>query len=254
MSMPLTAALVLAGWLILVGLLRWTVVPRLATGPGGDPGTGLLWRIVRAYGRLVHRTTYTGLEHVPPTNRPGGLVVVSNHTGPIDPLLVQAACRFEIRWMMASDMMIPQLDWLWRRQRMIPVARDGRDSTSAREAIRHVRGGGAVGIFPEGGIVLPRQEIRPFHEGVGLIIARTEAPVLLVWVSHTPDETEMFRALVTPSRARVQFVDLLEFPPKTDAATITGGLRQRLAEASNWPIRDEPLIPPRANADPFTIA
>jgi 1-acyl-sn-glycerol-3-phosphate acyltransferase len=252
--MPLTLALVIAGWLALVGLFRLTIVRWLASGPSGNAATGLLWLVVRAYGRLVHRTTYEGIEHIPQTNRPGGLVVVSNHTGPIDPLLVQAACRFEIRWMMAADMMVPELDWLWRRQRMIPVARDGRDTVPAREAIRHVRGGGVVGIFPEGGIVLPREELRQFHQGVGLIIARTKAPVLLVWVSQTPHETDMFKALVTPSRARVQFVDLLEFPDKTDPASITTKLRERLAEASAWPIRDEPVIPPQSSDDPFAFA
>jgi 1-acyl-sn-glycerol-3-phosphate acyltransferase len=254
MPTPLTVALVVAGWLAFVLLFRWTIARWLASGPSGDPVTGLLWLIVRAYSRLVHRTTFAGLEHIARTNRPGGLVVVANHTGPIDPLLIQAACRFEIRWMMAADMMVPQLDWLWRRQRMIPVARNGRDTAPVREAIRHVRDGGVIGIFPEGGIVLPRQEIRPFHEGVGLVIARTEAPVLLVWVSQTPEETEMFRALVTPSRAHVHFVDLLEFPAGGDPATITHRLRQRLSEVSNWPIRDEPLVPPQANGDPFAVA
>jgi 1-acyl-sn-glycerol-3-phosphate acyltransferase len=252
--MPLTVALALAGWLALVGLFRLTIQRRLAAGPSGDAATGLLWLILRVYSRLVHRTAYAGLDHIPQTNRPGGLVVVSNHTCPIDPLLVQAACRFEIRWMMAADMMVPELDRLWRRHRMIPVARDGRDTVPAREAIRHVRGGGVVGIFPEGGIVLPREEVRQFHQGVGLIIARTKAPVLLVWVSQTPHETDMFKALLTPSRARVQFVDLLEFPDKTDPATITRQLQQRLAEVSNWPIRDEAVIPPRTNGDPFAFA
>jgi 1-acyl-sn-glycerol-3-phosphate acyltransferase len=252
--MPLTVALVIAGWLALVGLFRLTIQRWLASGPSGNAATGFLWQVVRVYGRVVHRTTYAGIEHIPQTNRPGGLVVVSNHTGPIDPLLVQAACRFEIRWMMAADMMVPELDWLWRRQRMIPVARDGRDTVPAREAIRHVREGGVVGIFPEGGIVLPREEIRQFHQGVGLVIARTKAPVLLVWVSQTPRETDMFKALVTPSRARVNFVDLLEFPAKTDPATITRQLRQRLAEVSDWPIRDEPVIPPQSSDDPFAFA
>ena len=77
--MPLTVALVIAGWLALVGLFRLTILRWLASGPSGDAGTGLLWLIVRVYSRLVHRTTYAGLDHIPRTNRPGGLVVVSNH-------------------------------------------------------------------------------------------------------------------------------------------------------------------------------
>jgi 1-acyl-sn-glycerol-3-phosphate acyltransferase len=252
--MPLTVALFVAGWMALVLLFRGTIGRWLASGPGGDAITGLIWWTVRVYGRLMHRTTYTGLEHVPTTNHPGGLIVVSNHTGPIDPLLLQAACRFEIRWMMASDMMVPALAWLWRRQQVIPVARDGRDSTSAREAIRHVREGGVIGIFPEGGIARPRGRICPFHEGVGLIVARTKAPVLLVWCSDTPEETDMFRALVKTSRARVHFIDRFEVTDGVRPGDITRLLRQRIAEASGWPFSDEPLNLARASADPFATA
>ncbi len=240
-----------AAWLAIVLLLRWAGQRFLARGPRGESLAGLMWLVFRAYCRLMHRTRYAGRHHVPPTNRPGGLVVVSNHTGPVDPLLIQSACRFEIRWMMARNMMIPQLEWLWRRYRIIPVARDGRDSGPAREAIRHVREGGVVGIFPEGGIVRPSGELRPFHNGVGLIIARTRAPVLLVWITGTPPETEMWNALCTPSRSRVEFVDLVTFPEESDPAAITEALRRRLAEVSGWPINDQPLIPPQPTADPF---
>jgi len=59
---------------------------------------------------------------------------------------------------------------------------------------------------------------------------------------------------VTPSRARVQFIDLLEFPDKTDPATITRQLQQRLSEVSDWPITDEAVIPPPTNGDPFAFA
>jgi 1-acyl-sn-glycerol-3-phosphate acyltransferase len=250
--MPLTVAILIAGWFVLVLVYRLAISPWLAGGPGGDTLTGFLWRIVRVYTRLMHHPTYEGLEHVPTSNDPGGLIVVSNHTGPIDPLLIQAVCPFEIRWMMAADMMAPQLDWLW--QRMIPVDRNGRDSASAREAIRHVKSGGVIGIFPEGGIAVPRGQVRPFHEGVGLIIARTGAPVLLVWCSDTPRETHMFRALAKPSRARVRFIDRFEVPPGSGAVDITRQLRKRIADSSGWPINDEPLTPSQSNADPFAIA
>lgn len=250
MSTPVIL-LIIAGWLIAVGLFRWFVVRRLARGPGGDAVKGLIWVTARAYLRLVHRARYTGLEHVPATNQPGGLVVVSNHTGPIDALLIQAACRFQIRWMMASEMMVPQLDWLWRVYRVIAVARDGSDTGPAREAIRHVREGGVVGIFPEGGIENPPGEIRPFLAGVGLVVARAKAPVLLAWVSGTPECPEMLPALTTPSRARLQFIDVIDFGDERDALVITDRLRSRIAEASGWPTNDEPLIRPRLEPDPF---
>ncbi|MHC4447604.1 MAG: lysophospholipid acyltransferase family protein [Planctomycetota bacterium] len=250
MSTPVIL-LIIAGWLIAVGLCRWFVVRWLSRGPGADAVTGLIWLIVRVYCRLVHRARYTGLEHVPSTNQPGGLVVVSNHTSPIDPLLLQAACRFHIRWMMASDMMVPQLDWLWRRYQVIAVSRDGSDTAPAREAIRHVREGGVVGIFPEGGIENPPGGIRPFLAGVGLVVARAKAPVLLAWISGTPECPDMLPALTTPSRARLQFIDVIDFGEERDALAITDHLRCRIAEASGWPTSDEPLARPRLEPDPF---
>lgn len=251
MSTPTLIALIIAGWLalVLVGrLIGWW----LALGPGGEPFTGFLWQVFRVYCRLVHRVRVEGRMHVPDTNEPGGLIVVANHTGPVDPLLIQAACPFEIRWMMAREMMVPRLDWLWKRHRIIAVGRDGRDLTAAREAIRHVRQGGVLGIFPEGGIVRPAGELRPFHEGAGFIIAKTEAPVLLVWVRDTPEAKEMMPALRSPSRSRVTFVDLLTIEGKRDPAAVTALLRTRLAEASGWRLNDEPLASPRnAAADSF---
>lgn len=242
--------IVAGGWLAAVLAWQLTGARWMTRGPGGEPAGWMLWVVLRAYGRLVHRTVYAGLEHVPPTNRPGGLVIVSNHTCSVDPLLIQAACRFKIRWMMAGDYMIPQLDPLWRWLRLIRVDRYARDIASAREAIRHVKAGGVIGIFPEGALP-PRGEVRPFHEGVGLIIARTRAPVLLVWVSGTPDSSDLFGALLVRSRSRVQFIDRLEFEGRRDPAAITAALRQRLSQVSGWPCNDEPLEPVAHNTDPF---
>jgi len=247
----LVIVLIVAGWAVAVAAWSLLVVRPLSRGPGGNAAKGAVWILCRLYSHLMHRVTFEGRELVPDTNSPGGLIVISNHTGPIDPLLIQTACRFEIRWMMASDMMVPQLDVLWRFLDLIAVARDGRDSGPAREAIRHVRAGGVVGIFPEGAIPRPRGELRPFHQGAGLVIARTAAPVLLVWVRGTPDSTETFQALGTPSRARVTFLELIDFSGTRDPAAITETLRQRLAEASGWPLNDEPLAPSNGSADPF---
>lgn len=254
MPMAVWLLITAACWAVVVWMCWFFGARWSSRGPGANPITGLLWLSVRVFCHLRHRPTYRGLQHVPDTNRTGGLIVVANHTGPIDPLVIQAACRFEIRWMMAEEMMIDQLDWLWRRQRMIPVARAGSDMAAAREAIRHVRSGGVIGIFPEGGIVRPSGQIRPFHQGVGLVIVKTEAPVLLAWVRGTPEATGMMAALKSRSRPLVDFIDLLEFTGQRDPRGITSRLRSRLSEASGWPQCQEPLTPPRPKSDPFALS
>lgn len=228
--------IVTAGWVISICFLR--------QGPGGVALNGLLWYVVKTYLRIMHRPTYRG-EDILPENDDAhdGLIVVSNHTGALDPLLIQGRCRFLIRWMMASDMMGAGLDWLWRDEYVIPVDRDGRDSGPLREAIRYVRKGGALGIFPEGRITTPPCEVRPFLPGVGMLVAKSKVPVLLVWVSGTPNTNKMGEALSTRSHAHVEFVELIDFGDERDASVISERLRHHLAEHAGWPLNDE-ILPP----------
>src|SRR5690606_15597843 len=110
----------------------------------------------------------------------GPLIVVANHTAGVDPILTSAACPFQIRWIMAQDMRLPWLNWFWRWQRVIFVSRTGRDRGSVREALAHLKDGGVIGIFPEGGLERPPRQILPFRRGVGLLIAKAGVPVLPV--------------------------------------------------------------------------
>ena len=110
---PLAAELliIVGSWVVLVAFCRLVLSPRLARGPAREPVAGLLWHCMRCLTRFIHRARYTGLEHLPSNDDHGGLLIVSNHTGAVDPLLIQSPCRFLIRWMMAQDMMSPSLDW-----------------------------------------------------------------------------------------------------------------------------------------------
>jgi 1-acyl-sn-glycerol-3-phosphate acyltransferase len=244
MSFGSTILAASAGWILLVLACRLGIRAWVRTAAGDDAITGVLWRLLRIYARVVHRVTYDGMEEFRLRKHVGPLIVVSNHTGAVDPLLIQAGCHFHIRWMMASEMMSPGLDWLWKHQKLIPVDRDGKDSGPAREAIRHVQGGGTIGIFPEGRIVDPPRQIRPFFPGVGLIVARAKAPVLLCSISGTPDTNSMKQSLFTRSRAHVRFLEIIPFRPHVHMHEFTDELREKLACYTGWPLNNQPQPPP----------
>ncbi len=230
-------------WLTAMAVWHWIVLPWLRQGPGGVPGYVIIWKCMYLFIRLVHRVRYIGQEHVPTSNMAGPLLVVSNHTGAVDPMLISGGCPFAIRWMMAEDMYTPTLTPFLEYTGVIPVARDGTDTASARLAVRELKAGAVIGIFPEGGIVTPPRQLWPFFAGVGLIIARSKAPVLLVWVSGTPDTNDMNKSLMTPSHARVQYLGVFDFAGQRDAKAITETLRAKIAEVSGWPIKDGPAVP-----------
>lgn len=234
---------VLATLWVAVAVLVWTfVMPWLRDGPRGDPMLGLLWRLVRRYCEIRHEVRHEGLEHVP--RRDGdhdGLIIVANHTGAVDPFLLQAATAAWIRWMMGRDMMSPGLDWAWRLQRIIPVDRANPDAAALKAAIRHVKDGGCVGVFPEGRIEQPPGVLRPFQPGVGAIARATGAPVLLAWIADTPPTNRLGLAFRMRSRSRVVFLGRFTYDRSWTADAIALDLRAKVAEASSWPVDDTPL-------------
>lgn len=230
-----------AAWFILTcpAVLAWALVCRwLLHSPRQEPLVGLIYRGMQAYVRLLHRVRYEGLSEVPRGVGAGPLVVVCNHTAGIDPLLVQAACEFEVRWMMANDMRLPRFEPFWQFARIIGVDRQGRDTTSAREAIRHLKAGGVVGVFPEGGIERPPETLRPFYSGVGLIVSRSKAPVLPVWIRGTPQVDRAWESLWTPSRARVTFGPIMRPEANEGPEEITRSVRAWFKQVSGWPDAD----------------
>lgn len=221
---------------LVIALVQHIVAPLLSRAVMGDGPSALLWLFNKCYIRWMHRVTASGTEIIPKGLFPGKMIVVCNHQSPIDPLLVQSQCIFKIRWLMAQEFMLPSLDFVWEHAEIIPVARDGNDTRSLRLSLRHLKNDGVIGIFPEGGIKQPRNAIRPFSEGVGAMIAHAKAPVLLAAVDGTPMDDDMDGAIFERSRSTVRFIELMHFAEDATKSEITEELRQRLAQATGWPL------------------
>lgn len=231
-------------WAISIAALwcGWAVLTQLAqSGPRGDVLSDVVTRGTHVYARLVHNLRVEGLENVPKTNEPGPLVVVANHTAGVDPLLIQAVCPFFIRWMMAKDMQLPWLGVFWTWAEVITVDRGKREVGSAREALRHLAEGGVVGIFPEGMLERPPRQLLPFVEGVGMIVHRSEAPVLPVVIEGTPQVDPAWSSLWRTSRSTIRFMPVIEYDQcSLRSGEIADDLRKRYAGWTQWPMNDDP--------------
>jgi 1-acyl-sn-glycerol-3-phosphate acyltransferase len=231
--------------------LAWAAISHaLSHNPRNEPAAGLTLAFMRGYARWFHRMRITGHEHIPASMHAGPLIVVCNHTAGVDPVLVQAAVPFEIRWMMARDMMPRWLSGLWAFTGVIPVNRAGADMTAARQALRYLAEGdpdttegrpGTIGIYPEGGIERPARTVLPFQPGVGLLIHKSKAPVLQVIIDGTPQTPTAWGSLFQRSTRAIT----LRFLPMKDyhstglaAAAIAADLRDRLIAETGWPATD----------------
>lgn len=236
---PWIGVLVVA-WLGLAVFSWWLmrVRPR-----GEDIPSAAFYRLIQVYSRLFHRLTVEGQEHIPARGWDqegcGPLIVVANHTAGVDPVLIQSVIPFEVRWMMGEDMRLPGLDRLWAFVGVIFVDRHSSRSVGVRDALRHLKAGGTLGVFAEGHIERPPRRVLPFQSGVGLMVRRSGANVLPVIVDGTPQVDPAWASLWRRSRASVRFLPVRSYEgTDLDAAGIASDLRSLYLEATGWRASD----------------
>ncbi len=194
---------------------------------------------VRGYARVFHRLRVKAAERIPATRSPGPLIVVANHASGADPLLIQAACPFEITWIMGADMAHPWLGALWRSAGVITVDRKNASGFPLREALRALRDGRVLGIFPEGRIARPARRLQPFHPGASLLIERSGAPVLPFLITGAPTSANAWTDLLTTSRAVVRPLGEPAAPPRAGSREHATALREVFRRESGWPLAEE---------------
>ena len=106
--------------------------------------------LVRNYARLFRRLKVEGLELVP-LSETQGLIVASNHASSFDPPLIGSLVPREIHFMAKRELFETQpLRWVCEHLMAFPIDRNKGDTKGIKEALRFLKSGLAVGIFPQG--------------------------------------------------------------------------------------------------------
>ncbi len=217
LSMALGTALMATG---VFGTIRY-----LMRGPAPTPLLNLLFRFSRLYCDGFHRLKSLHRNRVP---RTGGVLLISNHTAGLDPMIIQASMQRPVRWMMAREYMLGALGWFWRRTHPIPVDRDKAQPAAARAAIDIIKRGQIVGVFPEGGINDTDQPLRPLSAGVAMIAQRSGAMIVPVHISGTPRVRSALKSYLRFSRSTVNFGKPFKLDPAMDRDACLELIRQSL--------------------------
>ncbi len=166
----------------------------------------------------------------------GPMIVVSNHTAGVDPILVSAAVPTKICWLMADDMRVRGMGWFWNWAGVIFIARNRHGRTGLRRARTHLDNGGVIGIFPEGKIERPAKQLHKFAPGVGVLVKRSGARVLPVIIEGTPTEAaNAWDSLWTRSNTRIRVMKPIDYKESgMSNAEIAQDLHKRYAEWTGW--------------------
>ena len=202
-------------WLLPVIPALLLLLPRalVPARPGPPPeirgGLRPLWWLNAFYCALVHRLE---APRTAPLPEHGPALLIANHTSGIDHLLLQASSRRVLGFLIAREFFD-----LWytrpfcRLLGCIPVRRDGRDLGAARSALRALKEGRVVPIFPEGRITPESgRVIGPGKPGAAFIALHARVPVIPAYICGTPPTNQIPRVLLWPSHARVVYGDPID--------------------------------------------
>ena len=164
----------------------------------------IAWPVTHAYVRL----RVIGVENVP---RSGRCIVVANHASFADAIVLGSAFPRRIAFMITGPIYrLRRLTWFYYMMGTIPVASGEADPSAMRAALRTLRDGGVIGIFPEG----QRMSDGALGEGkagAAMLAARSGSSVIPAALIGTRHVMPVGVLLPRPHRVRVVFGRPLRF-------------------------------------------
>ncbi len=191
-----------------------------------------------------------GRENIPGS---GAVILAGNHFTIYEPPMLIYTSPRPLNILAAGDLDWPLTQaWALALYGYIPTNRESFKPSTIREAVRVLRHGEVVGIFPEAGMN-PELQLRKGKPGVAYLSALAEAPVLPVGFSGFDNREKYWRNLSRPTfKVRIgRMLPPCDLPrdsqqKKAEMEKYTEEVMRRIAALIpgdlRGPYRDDPLV------------
>jgi len=162
----------------------------------------VFWCLFRVVFATYFRWRICNAERVP---MEGPVILAANHTSFLDPPLVGAALKRPLNYLARDTLFpVPLVGWLLRLWKVVPVDRDGSGAGGLRGIFDRLLQGGAILLFPEG--TRSRDgNLQPARSGIGLVVIKSDAPVVPVRIFGTREAFGRQARFPRPYRVTVKF-------------------------------------------------
>lgn len=167
--------------------------------------------LVRLLCRHVHHLESTQI----PLPEVGSAIVVANHVSGLDPLLLVAASRRPLRFLIArEEYERPIIHWLFKAAGCIPVDRTGKPEQALRQALRALQAGEVLALFPHGKIHLDSDPPRKIKGGVVRLSIWAQTLIFPVRIDGVTAEGRVGLAPFIPSRVKLTIDEPIQCDPE----------------------------------------
>ena len=179
--------------------------------------------------KVLFRCKVSGIQHVP---KKGGFILACNHISFLDPVVAGGCCPRAVHYM-ARDTLFKNFFFgaLISHLNTFPVKRGSADIGALREAIRRVRDGDGLLVFPEG-TRNAAQDLGQTKQGVGFLATKLGVPVVPAFIKGTEKALPKGKRGMRLCRIEVRYGQAIRIPRdmnREDAAALVMGAIRKLS-------------------------
>lgn len=158
--------------------------------------------------KVLFRLEVKGRDNIP---KRGGVILAANHTSFLDPVVASIASPRQVYFLAREELFqLGFFSWIIKNLNALPISRERMQISIARQSLGILRKGGALLLFPEG-TRSPVDTIAEGKRGVGLIAAKTNVPVIPVFIKGSGHALPRNRKWITSHKVWVTFGKPLYF-------------------------------------------
>lgn len=163
--------------------------------------------IVLLFFKIVFRFKVYGRENVPKNK---AFILASNHVSHLDPPGLAVASPRVLYFMARHDLFNNRaFGSLIRALNAFPVKRGGIDPGAFKEAVKRLKNGQVLLIFPEGKRSLTGK-LGQAHPGIGFLSIAADVPVLPAYIKGTREALPVGARFIKPKQVSVYFGRIIE--------------------------------------------
>lgn len=185
-----------------------------------------MYWILRAVLKIVYKLLFCfevrGAENIPAE---GGVVIAANHMSHLDPPLIGVCIKRRAVFMAKSSLFhVPVIGWFVRRF-SIPVDRDAARPSTIKEAVRRLKRGDLIVMFPEGRRSI-EGDVGGGKRGIAMVAAMSRAKIVPALIEGTERALPAGAGFPRPAKIRVTFGRPMEY----EGRETSKGFQQRITE------------------------
>lgn len=179
--------------------------------------------------KVFFRLQVFGRENIPCQ---GGFILASNHSSYLDPVAVGVASSRKLNFLAKQELFSrPLFSWVLRHVGAFPIKRDSADLSALKEALRRIKSGQGLLVFPEASRSVNGISYEP-QPGVGFLASKLSAPVVPAFVQGTEKVLPKYAKMLRFHKIRVYFGRQILLERRLPYADIAFRIMQEIRQLS----------------------